>query len=212
MKACTLPGRRHVMTCVCSLAGTTQWSRQNTRSNRCARTISSSCTAGARRLPTRHRSCARPASAHPGPDTLRRIDHEYSLRAELDTAWTAQPLALSHYNGQPVLALRDPGGDPLDGLFHAPIAISRFLRIALGLATALKHVHQRQLIHKDVKPSNILVDPSSDQIWLTGFGIASRVPRERQPPAPPEFIAGTLPYMAPEQTGRMNRSIDRFAE
>jgi predicted ATPase len=149
-----------------------------------------------------------PASAHPGRDTLRRIDHEYSLRAELDTAWAAQPLAPSHYNGQQVLLLRDPGGDPLDRLFHGPIETPRFLRIALGLATALKHLHQRQLIHKDIKPSNILVDPSSDQIWLTGFGIASRVPRERQPPTPPEFMAGTLPYMAPEQTGRMNRSID----
>ena len=117
-----------------------------------------------------------PASAHPGPDALRRIEHEYSLRAELDMAWTAQPLAPSHYNGQLVLVLRDPGGDPLDRLFHGPIEIPRFLRIALGLATALKHLHQRQLIHKDIKPSNILVDPGRDQIWLTGFGIASRVP------------------------------------
>jgi PAS domain S-box-containing protein len=149
-----------------------------------------------------------PASEHPGPETFRRIDHEYSLRAELDMAWTAQPLAPSHYNGQPVLVLRDPGGDPLERLFHGPIEIPRFLRVALGLATALKHVHQRQLIHRDIKPSNILVDSSRDQIWLTGFGIALRVPRERQPPTPPEFIAGTLPYMAPEQTGRLNRSID----
>ena len=149
-----------------------------------------------------------PASTHPGPDTLRRIDHEYSLRNELDSEWAAQPLALSHYNGQQVLVLRDPGGEPLDRLVHGPIETRRFLRIAIGLATALKHLHQRQLIHKDIKPSNILVDPNGDQIWLTGFGIASRVLRERQPPTPPEFIAGTLSYMAPEQTGRMNRSID----
>lgn len=98
-------------------------------------------------------------------------------------AWTAQPLAPSHDNGQLVLVLRDPGGDPLDRLFHGPIEIPRFLRIALGLATALKHLHQRQLVHKDIKPSNILVDPGRDQVWLTGFGIASRVPRDRQPRA-----------------------------
>ncbi|HEY1302057.1 MAG TPA: sigma 54-interacting transcriptional regulator [Vicinamibacterales bacterium] len=149
-----------------------------------------------------------PASAHPEPDTLRRIDHEHSLRGELDGSWAAQPLALSRYNDQQVLVLQDRGGEPLDRLIHGPMEIRRCLRIALGLATALRHLHQRQLIHKDIKPSNILVDPSNDQIWLTGFGIASRVPRERQPPTPPEFIAGTLPYMAPEQTGRMNRSID----
>src|SRR5437773_11772115 len=150
----------------------------------------------------------RPAAAHPVPDTLRRIDLEYSLRNELDSEWAAQPLALSHYNGQEVLVLRDPGGEPLDRLLHGPIETRRLLGIAIGLAAALKHLHQRQLIHKDIKPSNILVDPSSDHIWLTGFGIASRVPRERQPPTPPEVIAGTLSYMAPCQTGRMNRSID----
>ena len=149
-----------------------------------------------------------PASAHPEPDTLRRIDHEYSLRDELDGSWAAQPLAVSHHNDQRVLILQDRGGEPLARLIHGPMEIRRCLRIALGLATALRHLHQRQLIHKDIKPANILVDPISDQIWLTGFGIASRVPRERQPPTPPEFIAGTLPYMAPEQTGRMNRSID----
>ena len=59
-----------------------------------------------------------------------------------------------------------------------------------------------------MKPANVLVDPATGQVRLMGFGIASRLPRERQAPEPPEFIAGTLAYMAPEQTGRMNRSID----
>jgi len=58
------------------------------------------------------------------------------------------------------------------------------------------------------QPSNVLVNLKTGQVWLTGFGIASPFPRERQSPEPPEFIEGTLPYMAPEQTGRMNRSID----
>ena len=76
------------------------------------------------------------------------------------------------------------------------------------MAAALGKLHQRGLIHKDIKPANILVDSASGAVWLTGFGIASRLPRERQSPEPPEVIAGTLAYMAPEQTGRMNRSID----
>ena len=76
------------------------------------------------------------------------------------------------------------------------------------MASALGRLHGRGLIHKDIKPSNVIVDSATERVWLTGFGIASRLPRERQAPEPPEFIAGTLAYMAPEQTGRVNRSID----
>ena len=83
-----------------------------------------------------------------------------------------------------------------------------FLRLAAGLAAALGEAHRRGLIHKDVKPAHVLVNTATGQAWLTGFGISSRLPRERQTPDPPETIAGTLAYMAPEQTGRMNRSID----
>ena len=89
-----------------------------------------------------------------------------------------------------------------------PLELGRFLRLASAITYAIGRLHERGLVHKDIKPSNILLDPVSDEAWLTGFGIASRLPRERQAPEPPEFIAGTLAYMAPEQTGRMNRSID----
>jgi serine/threonine protein kinase len=78
----------------------------------------------------------------------------------------------------------------------------------VSLAEALRRVHERGLIHKDIKPANVLVVLGNGGLWLTGFGIASRLPRERQDPEPPEEIAGTFAYMAPEQTGRMNRSID----
>ena len=84
----------------------------------------------------------------------------------------------------------------------------RFLRLAIGVVAALGSAHQRGLVHKDVKPANILVNCRDGRARLTGFGIASRLPRERQAPEPPEVIAGTLAYMAPEQTGRMNRSIN----
>jgi PAS domain S-box-containing protein len=139
---------------------------------------------------------------------VERLEHEYALRAELDAKWAARPVALTHDNDRMTLVLEDPGGGPLDRLLGQPLEISHFLRIAIRLVGALRRVHERGLIHKDIKPANILVDPASDGVWLTGFGIASRLPREHQAPAPPEVIAGTLAYMAPEQTGRMNRSVD----
>ncbi|HWW82215.1 MAG TPA: protein kinase, partial [Vicinamibacterales bacterium] len=149
-----------------------------------------------------------PVSAHPSLETLKKINHEFSLRPELAVTWAARPFALSRHGEQLVLVRDDPGGELLSRLIRGPMELRQFLRIALGLAAVLRELHQRQLIHKDVKPANILVDPVSGQSWLTGFGIASRLPRQRQAPAPAEFIAGTLAYMAPEQTGRMNRAID----
>ena len=107
-----------------------------------------------------------------------------------------------------MLILEDPGGQPLDRLLGQPMELTPFLRLAVGLVGALSKLHQRGLIHKDIKPANIFVNSATGAIWLTGFGIATRLPRERQSPEPPEVIAGTLAYMAPEQTGRMNRSID----
>src|ERR1700737_1513208 len=139
---------------------------------------------------------------------VERLEHEYALKAELDGDWAARPVALTRHNDRMTLVLEDPGGVPLDRLLGRPLDLSHFLRIAIPLAAALRRVHERGLIHKDIKPANILADPASGRVWLTGFGIASRLPRERQALAPPEVIAGTLAYMAPEQTGRMNRSVD----
>ena len=149
----------------------------------------------------------RPAAEHPSAVTLARLTHEYSLRDDLDERWAVRPLELVRDRGQITLVLEDPGGEPLERLLGAPTETGRFLHLAIGIVTALGKVHKRGLVHKDLKPAHILVNEGG-QIWLTGFGIASRLPSERRAPDPPETIAGTLAYMAPEQTGRMNRSID----
>jgi PAS domain S-box-containing protein len=149
-----------------------------------------------------------PASEQSAPATLDRLAHEYALKDELDSTWAARPLELVRGRGQTILVLEDPGGGLLGELLGTPMEVGRFLRIAIGVAAALGKVHRHGLIHKDIKPANIFVNTASDEVRLTGFGVASRIPRERQPPDPPEVIAGTLAYMAPEQTGRMNRSVD----
>jgi len=150
-----------------------------------------------------------PAADHPSRSTLDHFSHEYELRGELDGSWAARPLELVNDSGRTLLILDEDGdSEPLGRLLGQPMEPGRFLRFAIGMAAALGKLHQRGLVHKDVKPANVLVSCATGAVRLTGFGIASRLQRERQSPHAPETIAGTLAYMAPEQTGRMNRSTD----
>jgi hypothetical protein len=86
-----------------------------------------------------------PAAEQPSPQGLRRLEHEYSLAAELDAAWAAKPLALTRHEGRTILLLKDPGGEPLDSVLERdkgqPLELTRVLRIAIGLASALGQVH-----------------------------------------------------------------------
>src|SRR5215470_15859549 len=142
-----------------------------------------------------------PATDHPSRQTLDHFSHEYELRDELDSAWALRPLDLVQEAGRTLLVLEDGVGEPVERQLGMPMEMGRFLSLALGIAAALGKVHQRGLVHKDIKPANILVNCRDGRVRLTGFGIASRLSRERQAPEPPETIAGTLAYMAPEQTG-----------
>jgi PAS domain S-box-containing protein len=179
-----------------------------------------------------------PVTEYPAPETLKRLEHEHSLREELHADWAARPIAITHHWNRTVLVLQDPGGVPLDQLFgpvrspgpHAlrealrarasaaadadgqPLELVFALRLAVELSGVIDRLHQRGIIHKDIKPANVLADRLTGRCWLKGFGIASRLPRERQSAEPPELVAGTLAYMAPEQTGRMNRSTDRRSD
>src|SRR5262249_16779292 len=149
-----------------------------------------------------------PAAEHPSRSSLDRLTHEYELKHELDRAWALRPLDLVRDSGQTVLVLEDEGAEPVDRLLAWPMEVGSFMAVAIAITSAVGKLHQRGLIHKDIKPANILLNGTTGEVRLTGFGIASRFVRERQSPHPPETIAGTLAYMAPEQTGRMNRSID----
>src|SRR5262245_23003645 len=149
-----------------------------------------------------------PVLQHPAPATIRKLEQEFSLKDELSPTWAVRPIALTQQQSRTTLLFEDPEGEPLDQIVRPPMALREFLCCAIGLAAALRQVHRQGLIHKEIKPSNVLANAALDHAWLRGFGIASRLTRERQRAEPPEFVAGTLAYMAPEQTGRMNRSID----
>src|SRR5215510_6682739 len=129
-----------------------------------------------------------PAADHPSRSSLDHLTHEYELKDELDGTWAVRPLDLVRDAGRTMLVLEDADGEPLDRLLGVPMEVGCFLPLAIGIAVALGKLHQRGLVHKDIKPANILVNGATGEVRLTGFGIASR--------------------LAPEQTGRMNRSID----
>ncbi|HZC96813.1 MAG TPA: AAA family ATPase, partial [Bradyrhizobium sp.] len=148
------------------------------------------------------------AADHPSRASLDRLTHEYELRDELDEVWAVRPLDLVRDAGRTMLVLENADAEPLDRQLGVPMETGRFLRVAIAISIAVGGLHQRGLVHKDIKPANILLNDATGEVRLTGFGIASRFARERQSLQPPETIAGTLAYMAPEQTGRMNRSID----
>ncbi len=149
-----------------------------------------------------------PAVRHPSQTMLCRLEHEYAVACELGAAWSLRPLKLERQAGVVALVYEDVGGRLLSaGLNATPMPVPEVLDLVWRTATALAELHRRGLVHKDIRPENLLVREDGS-VRLTGFGIASRLPREHQPPGPPEEIAGTPAYMAPEQTGRMNRSVD----
>jgi serine/threonine protein kinase len=108
-----------------------------------------------------------PTGEHAARETLKRLEHEYALKALLDPDWAARPVALVPRDGRMSLVLEDPGGEPLDRLLGRPLDVTQFLRVAIPLAVALRRLHGRGLIHKDIKPANVLVDMASGRAWLT---------------------------------------------
>ncbi len=142
------------------------------------------------------------------PRDLERLKKEYELGTRLDTPLVLKPLALESHHGTPALVLEDFEGRSLAELRGAPLDRRRFLPIASRLAAALAAVHERGVIHKDIKPENIVLHPGTGEVRLIDLGLASLLPAAQQEVQGYRVIEGSLPYLSPEQTGRTSWSID----
>lgn len=146
---------------------------------------------------------------YPTLEEIARIRHEYQILHSLNIPGIIKPIELKPYEHGLALILEDFGGQPLKQYINSQKTnLINFLQIASQLAQILGELHQNQIIHKDIKPQNILIKPETRQIKLIDFSIATRLEKENPTISNPNYIEGTLAYMSPEQTGRMNRSID----
>ncbi|MFV8753609.1 protein kinase domain-containing protein [Nannocystaceae bacterium ST9] len=138
-----------------------------------------------------------------------RVEHEFSLIRALEGRGVVRALALERAGDQLVLVLERHAGVDLAAYCEGrPMAVGEFLRVARRVTETLALVHGQSVIHRDIKPANILIDPSTGEVALADFGISVLLESERSQIHDPEIIEGTLPYVAPEQTGRTGREVD----
>jgi predicted ATPase/signal transduction histidine kinase/tRNA A-37 threonylcarbamoyl transferase component Bud32 len=143
-----------------------------------------------------------------GPREREQYRREFAILRRLeDVRGVPRPYACEWSQGRPVLVLEQVRGEPLSETVGKPYEVSRFLALAISLASTLSDIHRHGIIHKDLKPSNIIAEPSGTA-RIIDFGLASLQRREHLEAVSLHLLEGTLAYMSPEQTGRMNRTLD----
>ncbi|MGM5028294.1 AAA family ATPase [Tardiphaga sp. 862_B3_N4_1] len=156
--------------------------------------------------------CVIPTDEESRPEVIDRLTREFELRESLGSTWAAPPLELVLTQGKTMLVLESPRGRPLHDHIDGMMDVERFLQLGIAIAQSICLLHAGGIVHRNIKPSHLLVDDDTGVVRLTGFGLASLLSRDPEIRSAPQFIAGTLPYMAPEQTGRMNRGVDFRAD
>jgi predicted ATPase/signal transduction histidine kinase len=149
---------------------------------------------------------------YPSLKDLARLKHEAEITTTLDLPSIVRSIGwVTYHNGYTesiALVLEDFPGQALTLALSEFQDISRFLDLAIRITTTLGELQANHIIHKDIKPDNILYNPNTHQVKITDFGIASQLNSENPAIEHPELLEGTLAYISPEQTGRMNRSVD----
>ena len=150
---------------------------------------------------------------YPTFNDLLQFRNQYTITKNLDIPGIIHPYSLEPCRNGYALVMEDFGGISLREYTKTnPLSLLEVLKIAQQLSTILHELHQNRVIHKDIKPANILIHPETKQVKLIDFSIASLLPKETQEIQNPNVLEGTLAYLAPEQTGRMNRGIDYRAD
>jgi len=154
---------------------------------------------------------------YPTFNELVQFRNQYTIAKNLDFPHLIKALTLEVYQNSYALVMEDFGGVSLSTYLKTAtnetqasqaLPLAEFLQLAIQLTDIIHYLYQNRVIHKDIKPANILINPDTKQIKLIDFSIASLLPRETQEIQNPNILEGTLAYLSPEQTGRMNRGID----
>ena len=140
------------------------------------------------------------------PQILKAYQQEYEITKNLDKSGIIQAYDLQEFEYTLAIVLEDFGGTSLRTL--GKISIEKFLSLAIKITDCLDQVHQSQVIHKDINPANIVWNRKTDQLKIIDFGISTQLPKQHLNLQNPEKLEGTLAYISPEQTGRMNRLLD----
>ncbi|MGB8691729.1 MAG: AAA family ATPase [Microcoleus sp.] len=151
--------------------------------------------------------------SYPTPQELVRYRTEYRITRALKEAGVVQVYDLQKYQNTLVMFLEDFGGESLKILMQQrKFSLKEFLQIAIATTETLGQIHVANIIHKDINPSNIVYNPKTEQLKIIDFGISTQLTRETPTLKNPGILEGTLAYISPEQTGRMNRTLDYRAD
>jgi predicted ATPase/signal transduction histidine kinase len=146
---------------------------------------------------------------YPTQKDLSCLQHEYAITKDWDENGLLRSYALVKHQHTQVLVQEDIGGVSLNRLLtDQALPLPTFLTLAIAIARSLSRIHQCHLIHKDINPFNLVVNIKTNQVQIIDFGIATQLSRETPQMQNPGHLEGTLPYLSPEQTGRMNRALD----